>query len=52
MESRPCSGCGTELTAPALITPAETGESWWCEDCVHGTLKAIQESSDSPEDLV
>ena len=50
MESRPCSGCGTELTTPALITPNEPGESWWCEDCVLRTLKAIQESSEGPED--
>jgi hypothetical protein len=48
-EAHPCSGCGTELTAPALITPTDTGESWWCEVCVRRTLKAIQKSSEGPE---
>lgn len=50
MESRTCSGCGTELTTPALITPNEPGESWWCEECVLRTLKAIQDSRDAPDD--
>ncbi len=51
MESRPCSGCGTELTTPALITPANSGE-WWCEECVVRTLEAIQKSRDGPGDSV
>ena len=50
VETRPCSGCGTELSAPALVTPTPTGESWWCEACVRRTLQAIEESRQAPED--
>ena len=45
MESRPCSGCGTDLRTPGLTTPTDVGESWWCEDCVRRTLEAIQKLS-------
>jgi hypothetical protein len=49
VEPHPCSGCGTDLTAPALTTPTESGESW-CEECVRRTLDAIQTTRDSPDD--
>ena len=49
VETRPCSGCGTDLTAPALATPTPNGESWWCEACVRRTLQAIEESRQAPE---
>jgi hypothetical protein len=49
VESRPCSGCGTYLSAPGLITPTSGGESWWCQACVCRTLEAIRESREDPE---
>jgi hypothetical protein len=50
VESRPCSGCGTDLSDPALATPTPSGESWWCEACIRRTLEAIRESPDCSED--
>ena len=47
MESRTCSGCGIDLSAPALATPAPEGPSWWCrytsvrsEDGCHRTFSS------------
>lgn len=52
IESHPCSGCGTDLVIPALSTPNESGESWWCEKCVRRTLQAIEEAADDPDGSV
>jgi hypothetical protein len=37
---------------PALITLTNSGESWWCQECVIRTLEAIQKSRDGPDDPV
>lgn len=50
METHRCSGCGSDLAIPALTTPSEPGESWWCEECVRRTLDAIERTTDGPED--
>jgi hypothetical protein len=49
VESHPCSGCGTDLSVPALATPVPEGQAWWCEACVGRTLEAIEESRQDPE---
>jgi hypothetical protein len=50
VESHPCSGCGTDLSVPALATSTPDGESWWCEACVRRALEAVRQSTEDSED--